>query len=134
MDQLKCRGTLSGKLSFLVVDDEPSVALVCKRLLERAGHQVFSLHDSSEALDFFKENHAEIDILLCDMVMPKISGDIFITHVLKINPDLPTILMSGNTFKLPESLQAFSSVSLLDKPIEKEMLFNAIQHALHNTR
>lgn len=132
MQQSEDSRTQEEKLSFMVVDDEPSVALLIRRLLERAGYTVFSENDSIKALDFIRENYAKIDVLICDMTMPKLTGDILISKVLKFSPKMVAILISGNTFKLPDVLQNFPSVVLLDKPIEEHNLSEAIRHVLEN--
>lgn len=130
MSQSRISSTESAKLSFLVVDDEPSVALLVRRLLERAGYAVISENDSAKALSFIRENYSKIDVLICDMTMPKLTGDTLIAEALKLTPEMPAILMSGNTFKLPDILQDFPSVVLLEKPIEAHNLFEVIRQVL----
>ena len=115
-----------------MVDDEPSVAFLVRRLLERAGCKVFVENDSVKAMEFLKGSHGKIDLLICDMTMPKLTGERLILEALTNTPDMHAILMSGNTFRLPDVLQDFSTVMLLEKPIEMHNLYEALQHVLKN--
>ena len=114
----------------MVVDDEPSVAFLVRRLLEKAGCEVYSETDSVKTLDFIRKKYRNIDVLICDMTMPKLTGETLATEVLKLTPEMPTVLMSGNTFRLPDVLREFPSVALLEKPIGGKSLFDAIRNVL----
>ncbi len=63
---------------IFVVDDEPGIALLCKRLLARAGYKVESQTDPRKAINYLKEN--KIDLLLLDIRMPEVDGFEVIEH------------------------------------------------------
>jgi DNA-binding NtrC family response regulator len=132
MQQSKPNTISAEGLTFMVVDDEPSVAFLVRRLLEKAGCEVFSEIDSVKASSFIRKKHNVFDVLICDMTMPKVTGETLIAEALKLRPEMPAILMSGNTFKLPDVFRDVPSVALLEKPIEAKNLFDAIRHVLGN--
>ncbi len=82
-----------GQLTILVVDDEPGITLLCKRLLSRAGYVVHALADAKQALDWLKEHAA--DMLLVDIRMPEVGGFELITVARQLQPDLAVLVMTG---------------------------------------
>jgi len=80
-------------VTILVVDDEPGIALLCKRLLTRAGYIVTALTDPKEATNWLKEHAA--DLLLVDIRMPEVDGFELITHARSLQPDLSVLVMTG---------------------------------------
>lgn len=55
-----------------VVDDEPGIALLCNRLLTRAGYRVLTETNPRRAIEYFKES--QVDLLLVDIRMPEVDG------------------------------------------------------------
>jgi signal transduction histidine kinase/DNA-binding response OmpR family regulator len=82
-----------GPVTILAVDDEPGIALLCKRLLTRAGYIVTALTDPKEAADWLKEHAA--DLLLVDIRMPEVDGFELITLARRLQPDLAVLVMTG---------------------------------------
>jgi signal transduction histidine kinase len=80
-------------LSVLVVDDEPGIALLCKRLLTRGGYLVTALTDPREAVEWLKANPA--DVLLVDIRMPEVDGFEVIGHARRLQTDLAILIMTG---------------------------------------
>lgn len=78
---------------ILVVDDEPGIALLCKRLLARAGYFVETFTDPREAVIFLTQNH--IDLLLVDIRMPEVDGFEVIDHTKRLQPDAAILVMTG---------------------------------------
>lgn len=78
---------------IFVVDDEPGIALLCKRLLTRAGYKVETETDPRAAIDFLKEN--KIDLLLVDIRMPEVDGFEVIHHAQHLQPDAAILIMTG---------------------------------------
>jgi signal transduction histidine kinase/FixJ family two-component response regulator len=78
---------------IFVVDDEPGIALLCKRLLTRAGYKVETETDPRAAIDFLKEHR--IDLLLVDIRMPGVDGFEVIHHTQRLQPDAAILIMTG---------------------------------------
>jgi signal transduction histidine kinase/CheY-like chemotaxis protein len=78
---------------ILVVDDEPGIALLCKRLLTRAGYVVETFTDPREAVGFLTQH--QIDLLLVDIRMPEVGGFEVIEHTQRLQPDAAVLIMTG---------------------------------------
>ncbi len=79
----------------LVVDDEEIVRDIARELLTECGYQVLQASHGEHGVKVFKEHHAEIDVVLLDMVMPKMAGDVAAQEILAFDPDAKVILCSG---------------------------------------
>ena len=77
-----------------IVDDEPGIALLCERLLSRAGYKVFAETDPRKAIEFLREN--KIDLLLVDIRMPEVDGFEVIQHAQRLQPDAAILIMTGH--------------------------------------
>jgi len=80
-------------ISILVVDDEPGIALLCKRMLERAGFRVTALTDPRQAVEFLGNN--SVDMLLVDIRMPEVDGFELISHAQRLQPGIAVLVMTG---------------------------------------
>jgi signal transduction histidine kinase len=80
-------------ISVLVVDDEPGIALLCKRLLTRAGYEVTALTDPREAVEWLAHNRAAL--LLVDIRMPEVDGFEVIGRASALQPDVAVLVMTG---------------------------------------
>jgi len=78
---------------ILVVDDEPGIALLCKRLLTRSGYAVETLTDPHAAVRYLERHH--VDLLLVDIRMPEVDGFEVIEHTQKLQPDAAVLIMTG---------------------------------------
>jgi signal transduction histidine kinase len=77
-----------------VVDDEPGIAMLCERVLSRAGYRVLTETNPRNAVDFFEDN--PIDLLLVDIRMPEVDGFEVIQHVQRWQPDAAILIMTGH--------------------------------------
>jgi CheY-like chemotaxis protein len=79
--------------SVLVVDDEPEIRTVLRRVLERAGHAVTEAENGRKAVRALSE--APIDLVITDIVMPEQEGMETILQIRRLRPDIKIIAMSG---------------------------------------
>ena len=84
-----------GTETILLADDEEIIRKSAVRALEKAGYEVVAVADGQEALDKFRENPAAYDLVLLDIVMPKLGGDEAARAILKIRPDVKLVMSSG---------------------------------------
>jgi DNA-binding response OmpR family regulator len=78
---------------ILVIDDEPSILLMIKKMLEKAGHEVEMALNGKEGMQIFENNKA--DLLITDIIMPEKEGLETIVEMRKKYPDLKIIAISG---------------------------------------
>ncbi len=119
-----------GEGKLLIVDDNDSVRAVMGKMLERLGYDVLQCASGLEALDYLRENPDEINLILTDFNMPKMTGLEFVEEVFMDFPKMPFIILSGySEEKLKGVMQEHPSIkAVLRKPISKE----TISHKLHD--
>lgn len=116
---------------ILVVDDEPTVARFLAQALERLGYDVDVLHDPELAAVRLGGPDAAADLVLCDMTMPRLSGEqlLAITHA--AHPTLPVLLCTGFSASMtPDRAQSLGAAALLPKPVTVELLARSVRDAL----
>ena len=86
-----------GSETVLVVEDEAALLKVARRTLEAAGYTVLSAANGSEALQAFGQHVGEIHLLLTDVVMPRMGGRDLAEQLVKTQPVLKVLYMSGYT-------------------------------------
>src|SRR5512138_3876801 len=80
-------------ISVLVVDDEPGIALLCERVLSRAGYDVTSETDPRVAIEDLQ--HKRLDLLVVDIRMPEVDGFDVISRAQMVQPDVAVLVMTG---------------------------------------
>lgn len=113
--------------TILVVEDDPTVLLLVRKILERSGYQVVTATTGEDALAVTERN--DIDAVVSDVLMPKMSGMELHQALRMKNPDLVTILMSGYSDDVvPRELS--DEIIFLQKPVPKETLLQAVRTVL----
>ncbi len=84
-----------GKGTVLIVDDEDVVRVYAQAMLEECGYRVLTAADGNEALLVFREKREEIDSVLLDMSMPRMSGLEVFQELIQIDPDVKVLMSSG---------------------------------------
>jgi len=119
---------------ILVVDDEESVRQPVRLTLEGWGYRVLNAADGMEALGVFNGRHADVRLVLTDVMMPRLGGLRLVEAVHQIAPGLPTILMTGVSDDSTRADARRLRVSgFLAKPFERGQLLEAIHTALAAT-
>src|SRR5512133_1449757 len=122
-------------ISVLVVDDEPGIAALCKRILSRAGYDVTSLTDPRVAIEHLQENR--VDLLVVDIRMPEVDGFDVISRAQMVQPDIAVLVMTGfGTVETAIRALRQGVDGLLLKPFEKsdELLSSVRQVLTDNQR
>jgi CheY-like chemotaxis protein len=119
-----------GPQTIVVVDDEPGIRELSKRLLQRHGHTVLLAADANEARHLF-DTTPSIDILLTDVVMPGASGPELTKQLLEQRPALRVIYMSGYTEEAIVHLGVIQpGIAFLNKPFTSKALREKIREVL----
>jgi two-component system response regulator SaeR len=113
--------------TILIVDDEAALLRASARLLERAGFQVLVAPNGVEGLDLWHKRRAEIALIITDVEMPRMGGHALLEQVRDEAPDLPVIMMSGDTGGESEYLAQFRRVRLVTKPWLPEELVTLVR-------
>jgi two-component system cell cycle sensor histidine kinase/response regulator CckA len=85
----------TGTETILVVEDETPIRRVAVRVLERSGYNVIAAADGEEGLDIYKQRKSEIELVITDVMMPKMSGTQMYRLIRQENKDVKFIFTSG---------------------------------------
>jgi two-component system cell cycle sensor histidine kinase/response regulator CckA len=113
--------------TILVVDDEVSVRRIARLILERAGHCVLEATDGFRALDLLRTYAGALDLVLCDVVMPGMTGLELVQRLKTEQPEMKVLLISGKVADSP-----VENVELLRKPFTAEALKAAVNKELNS--
>jgi len=120
-----------GKERILFIDDEEAIVLVARNRLERLGYQVETKTDPVEALELFSEKPDRFDLVITDMTMPRMTGDLLVKEILKIRADMPTILCTGFSEKIDEEkAKGIGIRQYIEKPVNRSDLAKMIRKVL----
>jgi PAS domain S-box-containing protein len=119
------------KEHILLVDDEVALVRLNKQILERLNYTVTARTSSIEALEAFQANPDKFQLVITDMTMPNMTGDILTRELLKIRPDIPVILCTGFSEKISQmKTDQLGARKLLMKPLIIGDLAEAIRQVL----
>lgn len=110
---------------ILFVDDEPMLVDVARQGLSRLGYQVTCFDSSPDALHAFRANPEAFDVVIADVTMPRMTGDVLAEEILRVRPKLPIILCSGFSERVDEAKN--TSWSFARKPIRAAELSRLIR-------
>ena len=118
---------------ILIIEDEETIRRVLKKVLldENKNYQIIEAHDGVQAIEMIKSN--KIDLILCDIKMPKKDGIEVLEFLIKDFSEIPVIMISGHgdleTAVESMRLGAFDYIS---KPPDLNRLLNSVRGALKN--
>ena len=114
----------------LVVDDEPAVNHLVTRYLSHLGYRVLDANSAEEALDRVRRQNPRIDLVLCDVVMPGVSGIELAGALLSRAPGPSVILMTG---QLPEAIERVEVKGQIVRVLRKPLDLDELQQVLRVT-
>ncbi len=123
---------MDGQKVVLVVDDEPIMRKIAVKVLQSAGYKVLYAEDGEEGLEVFKENKDEVQLVVLDMLMPKMSGKETYIEMKLIDPNVKVLLTSG--FREDERVDDILKMGVeefIEKPYTFTQLTQAVQKILN---
>jgi CheY-like chemotaxis protein len=98
------------------------------------GHLGYNVHtetDSHNALRLFKEDPKAFDLILCDVAMPGMSGDVLAKEILAMRPDIPVVLVTGHSERVDQNLiRQIGVKKLLYKPLSLHQLAISVREII----
>ncbi|MGD8386965.1 MAG: PocR ligand-binding domain-containing protein [Desulfobacteraceae bacterium] len=123
-----------GTERVLFVDDEPTIRMMIKKMLERQGYEVQTRGNGAEALESFKQDPRHFDLVVTDMTMPGMTGDKLAESMLAIRPDLPIILCTGYNKKISkEKARDLGIRAFVMKPLTQNDFAHTVRRVLDET-
>jgi PAS domain S-box-containing protein len=115
--------------TLLLIDDEEEIRMAGKEILEMEGFKVFVAGDGIEGINIYKEHKDEIDLVILDLNMPKMSGKETLAHLLLVNPEVKVIIATGYiTEQEKEEIQGVAGY--IEKPFDIVKLLQLISTLL----
>ncbi len=120
-----------GGRTILLVEDEPAILRLTRKMLEKHGYVVLAAASPLEALQLARSHTGRIDLLLTDVIMPGMNGRELATHLHGLHPDLRILFMSGYTADIIARHDVrHEEVRFLQKPFTIQELVESVRRAL----
>ncbi len=132
LDELSSAGAVraAAGISVLVVDDETAVRRFAARVLEREGYVVLEAKDGIDALELFGQKDLSVDVVVSDIVMPRLNGVELMQALVVSHPDIPVILMSGFATGALAELGIAAPCAILSKPFPSDRLVEEVRRCV----
>ena len=117
--------------TILVVEDEEAVRTLARRCLEEAGYRVMEAVAGREALELVTTSNGRVDLVLCDVILPEMTGHELGRSLEAIRPELPILYMSGYPgLEVVKRGLITREAPFLEKPFSPESLASAVRGLL----
>lgn len=122
---------VSGSETILVVEDNPEVLNLNRTILETFGYNIIEAVNGQDAVEQFSRHQHEINLILMDVVMPKMNGKQAYMEIAKIRPDAKVLFMSGYTadIVLEKGISA-DDFNIMHKPVTPMELLRKVREIL----
>ncbi len=122
----------TGEGVILIIDDESMIRKTATKILLSGGYTVITAQNGQKGIEIYKEKQNEIDLVLLDMVMPKMDGKETFKALFQINPKIKVIINSGfkNDPRVQNVLEKGAS-AFLQKPYRLEELLKVVKTSLY---
>ena len=116
---------------ILVIDDEVTITMFLRELLQHHGFRVTEMNDSVMALSYFEAHEESIDLVITDQTMPNMTGMQIVSAMLAIAPHMPIILCTGFSEHVSkEKVLAMNVRAYMTKPLRSTELLMNIENIL----
>lgn len=125
----------SGSGTILIIDDESVIQNLAAEILTGSGYQIISAYDGLEGIEKYRTDMNSVNLVLLDLVMPKLSGKEVYFELKKINPAVKIIMCSG--FKNDPRIDEVRNHGLkhfIQKPFTYEILANTVWEVLNEDK
>jgi PAS domain S-box-containing protein len=118
---------IRGTGRVLIVDDEESVRSFVRTSLQNLGYTVSACNDGAAGVDYYREHHQEIDLVILDLIMPRMSGQDAFEEMKKINASARVLVSSGFSHtQATRQMLDEGVLGLLNKPFQITELAQAV--------
>jgi DNA-binding response OmpR family regulator len=116
--------------TILLVEDDPQMRSLIRRMLEGTGYAVLAVKDGDSAFQFLLQESLHIDLLMVDVMIPGISGIDVMKMVQKQSPTTKIIVYSGEIDRTDANVTGMKNTTFLRKPFTRETLVATLRQAL----
>jgi len=113
---------------ILFVDNDTLLVPMMQEILQNIGYAVTAMISSTETLALFKQAPNRYDLIITDLTMPDLSGDKLAEEILAIRPEIPIILITGDTDLIDDAMIQQSGIhTVIEKPFLIKYLAKVIK-------
>jgi len=124
---------ISGTGTILVIEDEETVMIVIRDILDKLGYRMLEAKTGKEAIEFAKTFDGDIDLALLDIKLPDIWGDKLYPQIMEARPDLKVIVCSGYSIDGPaQTILDAGAQDFIQKPFTVETLSVKLKKVLES--
>jgi two-component system cell cycle sensor histidine kinase/response regulator CckA len=129
--KVRTSGSVDGNETILVAEDEGGIRRLLGNLLRRRGYHVIDSSDGADALDVARKCESPIDLVITDVVMPRLSGPELVKRLRAERPEMKVIFMSGYAQDGAHSVtSACEDAEILEKPFSHHVLLSLVRKLL----
>lgn len=122
---------VGGTETILIAEDDRNVRKLAKEVLERSGYTVIEAYNGDDAVRRFEESENTIDLVLLDVVMPKMNGKEVWDYIRAKKPDSKAIFISGYTYDIIHQKGIVKDeINFVSKPISPDALLRNVREVL----
>lgn len=123
--------TSAARHTILLVEDELPHLKLLTEIFEKAGYDIITAIDGVDATEIYSRRHDDIDLVVCDVALPKLGGWTVYLSLKEINPDVKVILTSGYLDEKVRTVFVSGGVKdFIVKPYLAETILNSVREAL----
>jgi len=120
-----------GDESILFIDDEEALVRIAEKKFTDLGYHIIGKTSSPEALELFREDPDQFDLIITDQTLPKITGKELSKQILQIRPDMPIILCTGYSNAITKKeAESIGIREFMLKPLSLQELQNVVRRIL----
>jgi PAS domain S-box-containing protein len=124
-----------GTETILIAEDEKDLRALVRTILTNAGYTVFEAINGEDAIIRFKEYKDAIDLVILDVVMPRMNGKEAYNHIKKLKPEIPVLFFSGYTDDIIHKKGVYDKeLNFISKPVIPFEFLNKIRQLLDNKK
>jgi DNA-binding NtrC family response regulator len=120
-----------GTETILLVDDEEPILALGEQNLSKLGYQVITATDGESALEIYRQEKEQIDLIILDLMMPGMGGMKCLQKILEFDPDAKVVISTGYFFTDgPEQEIERSPRGYLNKPFDIRDMLKVVREVL----
>jgi CheY-like chemotaxis protein len=123
--------SVGGTETILIAEDNEPVRILVRNILSEYGYSILESIDGEDALNKFRDSDNTVDLLLLDVILPKIDGKSVYDEIKKITPDIKALFMSGYTTDVVQKHGVFENeFNFIQKPVMPHILLGKVREVL----
>jgi DNA-binding response OmpR family regulator len=126
--------TIRGNETILFADDEPLIRKLAQTALSNHGYHVLSAEDGQEAVEIYQREQTNIDLVILDLMMPRLSGQDACHQIRQLDPGARILFVSGFADNSFSEVEQSSSLGLVAKPYRPDELAKTVRSVLDRNR